>query len=57
MVDSKKINIGHKKVKQLEGGIYENLALLRKALNELCEENKIELPESLAKLNEVFDGN
>ena len=45
-----------KKVKQLEGGIYDNLKLLRKALNELCENNNIELPESLIELNNIFEG-
>ncbi len=53
-MDGDKLKIGHKKVKGMEAGVYTNLQLLRQALNELCTNENIEVPESLAKLNEVF---
>jgi len=55
MVKQQKINIGHKKVKELDGGIYENLSLLRKAVNKICENNNIDKPEELETLNSLFN--
>ena len=55
MVNKDIIQKGQKKVKQLEGGIHENLALIRKALNELCDEEVLTTPPSLIKLNELFE--
>lgn len=57
MVDIDKINIGHKKVKQLSGGIHENLAMLRKAINHLYEELDVEKPSYLEELNALFEDN
>ena len=54
-MDKDKISIGHKKVKELDGGIYENLALLRKALNKIVLDAEIETPEELNTLNSVFN--
>lgn len=55
MVNQDKIQIGNKKVKELDGGIYENLALLRKSLNKICEDNSLEKPEELEQLNNIFN--
>ena len=55
MVNRDKVIIGHSKVKELEGGIYENLALLRKALNKICLDNEFETPEELEIFNNMFE--
>ena len=54
MADKEKIKIGHKKVKELDGGIYDNLKLLREALNVICETENITKPEQLEELNNLF---
>lgn len=55
MVKKEKIEQGHSKVKELDGGVYENLALLRKSLNKICESQSITKPEELETLNTLFD--
>lgn len=55
MVNKDKINIGHNKVKELDGGVYDNLKLLRITLNKICEENEFVKPPELEQLNELFN--
>ena len=55
MVKKDIIEIGHKKVKELDGGVYENLALLRKAMNKICDDNNIDKPDELLELNTLFN--
>lgn len=54
MVKQKKIQIGHNKVKQLDGGIHENLSILRKAVNSLYDKLGEEKPQELIDLNDLF---
>ena len=54
-MDKDKIQKGHSKVKQMDGGIHTNLELLRKALNSVCESQSIAKPEELTELNNIFD--
>jgi len=55
MVNQEKIKIGHKAVKQLPGGIHDNLAMLRKAINNLYEKLGEEKPQELVDLNDLFN--
>lgn len=54
-MDSKKIEIGQKKIKKLDAGMHDNLKLLRQALNKICEENEFEKPQELIELNNLFN--
>ncbi len=55
-MDKDKIKQGEKKIKSLEAGVHSNLKLIRTALNELCESQEIDTPESLIELNNIFGG-
>ena len=55
MVDKNKFEVGHKKCKSLPAGQHTNMQLLRQALNEICENESIDKPESLEELNNYFN--
>jgi hypothetical protein len=55
MVKEESVLKGHNKLKKLDGGIQENLQVLRECVNELYDNSGNPRPSKLVRLNELFD--